>query len=359
MRTTILPFVLALLTAWGPAFSQAVTLPTASFAEVDAAVKRGEFDTITSVLVARHGKLLHESYYDAGGSEARRDTRSATKSVTGMLIGIAIAHHAVPSVKTTILPYFSDLGPLEHPDPRKEKIEIEDLLTMSSLMECDDNNQFSRGNEERMYLIENWPKFFLDLPIKGFAAWVKSPQQSPYGRAFSYCTAGATTLGAVVERATKTPLATFAARNLFAPLGITGEQWQYSPLGLAQGGGGLGLRSRDLLKLGQLYLDGGIADGKQIVPASWVKVSLTPHAVVPDRDDTEYGYLWWRQAFTVGGVRHPAWLMNGSGGNKVVLIPDLNTVVVITTTNYGVHNPHQISEKLLSSLILPAIIAAE
>ena len=186
---------------------------------LESAVASGELKKIGSVLIARHGKLVYEAYFD-GDAATLRNVRSASKTVTSMLVGIAIDKKQLAGVHATILPFFSDKQPLEHLDPRKQKITVEDFLSMSSLLECDDQNNFSRGNEERMYVIEDWVKFTLDLPIKGFAPWATKPAESPYGRSFSYCTAGVTTLGAVVEQATHTKLAEFAQKNLFAPLGI-------------------------------------------------------------------------------------------------------------------------------------------
>jgi CubicO group peptidase (beta-lactamase class C family) len=333
---------------WTTAPPAAEGLSAAKLDTMSTAIKAGQFQQITSVLIARHGKLVFEGYYD-GDAETRRNTRSTTKTVTAMLAGAAIARGALPGVDAPIKAYLKDRPPAANPDPRKDKVTVEDLLTMSSIAECDDDNQYSRGNEERMYLIEDWVGFYLDLPVRGFPEWSPGPEASPYGRSFSYCTAGVVTLGQVVQNAVKQPLPAFADAVLFKPLGIEAPHWQMSPKGLAMGGGGLGLRSRDLLKLGQLYANGGQWEGKTVLPADFVKASVTPHANA--RENTDYGYLIWLQTFS----GHKAWVMSGSGGQKVAIVPDLDLVAVITTTNFGVRQPHAISEKLLAEHILAAV----
>jgi CubicO group peptidase (beta-lactamase class C family) len=330
-----------------------VGLAAQHLTRMEQSIRAGEFKQTTSVLVARRGRLAYEAYFDAEGAEGLRNTRSATKTITGMLVGIAIDRGLLSGVDARVLDFFHDKEPLLNSDPRKAQITVEDFLTMSSLLECDDENSFSRGNEERMYLVEDWVRFTLDLPIRGFPDWVPKPAAAPYGRSWSYCTAGATTLGPLLERATRRSVPDFARDNLFTPLGIAQVRWQFQPLGFAMTGGGLNLRSRDLLKLGQLYLNAGTWNGRRVLPAEWVRRSTTPHANA--REDTDYGYLWWLPTFHANGRDFKCYAMYGTGGNKVYVFPAEQLVVVVTTVNFHVAGAGALTDRLLTEHILPAL----
>jgi CubicO group peptidase (beta-lactamase class C family) len=321
--------------------------------DMEAAIRAGDFKKIGSVAVARHGKLVYEGYFE-GDASTLRDPRSATKSITDVLVGIAIRDKKLSGVDARVLALLPDRARnVQNPDPRKDKITVEDFLTMSSVLECDDWNDFSRGNEERMYPVEDWAQFILDLPVRGRMHVGEQPEPPKYGRNFSYCTGGVFVLSEVLQKATGERTDRYAAEKLFGPLGITDEKWVYSPLEIPQTGGGLRLTARDLLKVGQLYLNGGKWQGQAIVDESWVKASTTPHAQVDEQ--TEYGYLWWLKSFKSGANSYPAFWMSGNGGNKVCVFPGLDMVVVITSTNYGTRGMHEQTEKLLTDYVLAAV----
>ena len=321
--------------------------------DMETAIRDGEFKKIGSVLVARHGKLVFEAYFD-GDADALRDTRSATKSITDVLVGIAIGEKKLSGVDARVLALLPERArKMQNPDPRKDRITVEDFLTMSSPLECDDWNDASRGNEERMYVIEDWAQFILDLPVRGRMHVGEQSDAPKYGRYFSYCTGGVFTLSEVLRKATGVRTDHYAQQKLFGPLGISDAQWVYSPMNVPQTGGGLRLTSRDLLKLAELYRNGGQWLGTRIVDAAWVKASTQPHAQIDD--ETEYGYLWWLKTFKSGGRGYPGYFMSGNGGNKVAVFPGLDLTVVITSTNYGTRGMHEQTEKLLTDYILPAV----
>jgi CubicO group peptidase (beta-lactamase class C family) len=278
-----------------------------------------DYGEITSVVVSRGGRVVTEEYLD-GDSEALRNTRSCTKTVAGMLLGIAIERGIVAGVETSL----ADL--LGEPAP---PVTLYDLLTMRSCLDCNDWDDDSPGNEELMYPQRDWLAFALGLPLRA-------------GRTFSYCTAGVVALGIGLERAVGEPLSDFAERELFRPLGIGRAEWQRTPLGQTSTAGGLLLTSRALLSLGELYL----RDGGGLVPPTWVAESLRPHARI--NAEIEYGYLWYLKRY----AGEDGFFMAGMGGNRVHVFPGCDLVAVITTTNFQRRDAIELSDRLVVEQIL-------
>jgi CubicO group peptidase (beta-lactamase class C family) len=338
---------------WAKANPADAGLSDAKLHAMSAAVRSDEFKKIGSILVARHGKLIFEDYVE-GDESTLRDTRSATKSITSILVGSAIHDAKLTGVDAKVLALLPDRAQrIQNPDPRKAQITVEDLLTMSSPLECDDWSDASRGNEERMYLVEDWAQFILDLPIRGRMHLGEQVEPPPYGRNFSYCTGGVFVLSEILGKVTGARTDRYAREKLFLPLGIANVEWVYSPQNIPQTGGGLRLTSRDLLKIAQLYLDGGRWRERQLVDEAWVKNSTRPHARIDEK--TEYGYLWWLKSFQSGGKSYPAFFMSGNGGNKVVVVPQLDLVAVITSSNYNTRGMHEQTEKILTDYILASV----
>ncbi len=338
---------------WPKARAAESGLSETKLQSLETVIHSGQFSKIGSVLVARHGKLVYEGYFD-GDANSLRDTRSATKNITSVLVGIAIGEGKLSGVDAKVLALLPEHArKIQNPDPRKAAITVEDFLTMSSPLECDDWNDASRGNEERMYVVEDWAQFILDLPIRGHMHLGEQVEPPPYGRYFSYCTGGVFTLSEVLAKATGMRTDHYAQQKLFSPLGITNVQWVYSPLNVPQTGGGLRLTSRDLLKIAQLYLDGGQWQGKRIVNESWVKSSTQPHAQIDET--TNYGYLWWLKSFKSGEKSYPAFFITGNGGNKVVAVPALDMTVAITSTNFNTRGMHEQTDKILTDYVLASV----
>jgi CubicO group peptidase (beta-lactamase class C family) len=282
-------------------------------------VDLSDYGQITSIVVSEHGEVVVEEYAE-GDAETLRNTRSCTKTVAGMLLGIAIERGIVDGADARLEDVLGEPAP---------SIVLRDLLTMSSCLDCDDWDDASPGNEELMYPQEDWLGFALGLPLRETTG-------------FSYCTAGVVALGIALERALGEPLSDFARRELFDPLDIERAEWQHTPRGETSTAGGLELTSRSLLRLGELYL----TEGEGLVPREWVAESVRAHARIDG--ETEYGYLWWLKEYA--GER--TFFMTGMGGNRVHVFPGPELVAVITTTNFGRRDAHALSDRLLVEEIL-------
>lgn len=342
-------------TQWPAADAAALGWDTARLDAAAAKVADRSYPGITSLLVAAQGRLIYEQYFDGGGRETLNDMRSATKTVTAVLLGAAVDRGLIKDEQQRVYPFFRDKVALRKLDPRRAAITLQDMLSMSSAWECDDENAFSAGNEERMYLSADWVQFVLDLPPRGYAPWQPRPEASPYGRTFSYCTAQSFLLGAVIERATGKPLAQFAREVLEQPLGIDQVQWNRASEGTGMGGGGTRYRSRDIARIGELLRNGGQWRGHQVISPAWIAAMLTPRAVA--REGVEYGYQLWRFRFPLQGRDEWFWAMSGNGGNYVFVSPQRGLVAVITSTAYNQRESHGRSQEIFRDHVLAAMPA--
>ena len=313
-------------------------------------IQNGDYGTITSVLIMEGGRTVFEGYFNGADARSLHNTRSVPKTITGMAVGAAV-DDGLFTVTAPAAPYFSDIMPFENPDPRKLEVTVEDLITMSSVLECDDDDNFSRGTEARMHNVEDWASFFWDLPIRGYPSWSPKPATAKYGRVFRYCSAGVEMAGQLVERATNATFQDYVKAKLFDPMEIDRFEWQENGLGQAHKSGGLSLTTRDLAKFGEMHRNGGTYKERQILSRAWVEEAIKPRVVVNEQRRTEYGYLWWRSPYEVSGEEFESYYMTGNGGNRVVVMPAHDLVVVVTKTDFNTRGMHQKTSALFEKEI--------
>ncbi len=288
---------------------------------------------LSSLLVSWRDSLIVEHY--ARGMTARTgvNVKSVSKSLLSALVGIALEKGYLDSLEQRV----ADLLPeyfTPDTDPRKREITLRHLLTMSSGLEGTSFDDYDAWIASR-----DWVRYVLDRPV------LSSP-----GRRMVYSTGNTHLLSVILTRETGMSTLAFSRRHLFEPMGISLPAWDRDPQGYYLGGNNMHLTPRDLVAIGRLYLDGGSYDGRQLVSAHWIEESLTP-AVGGGRSG--YGYLWWYRRVGGRAVHYAV----GYGGQYIVLVPDLDLIVVMTTalTNRprGTTRPPVFS--LLSGTVLPAI----
>jgi CubicO group peptidase (beta-lactamase class C family) len=303
------------------------------------------YKDIKSLVVIRDGQLLIEEYFNGANRDTLHNIRSAGKSFTSTLMGIAIHEGHIRS-EDQVLGDFYDLPKFANYSPKKEKVTIKSLLTMSSGFDATDDDPKSLGNEERMYPAANWVKFALGLPMD---------PKTDVGEKWRYFTAGVIVLGDILNKSVPDGLKAYADQKLFQPLGIRKYEWGYTPQKVPNTAGGLRMRALDLAKYGQLYQNGGRWEEKQILPQSWVNKTFTKYLAVP-YGNVSYGYLFWNTTFHVDGKAREAFFATGNGGNKIFVLQDEPLVVVITATAFGKWYMHEQIDSMMQRYILPAVI---
>lgn len=281
-----------------------------------------------SLLIARHGKLVLEEYFYGMDPSRPHDMRSASKTFTSVLIGVARENGVRVGADT--LAY--SVGQPSNPDPRKQSLTLGNLMSMTSGLDCDDNDPNSPGNEDVMQNQSrqlDWVRYALDLPVLS----------TPGGDRAVYCSAGMNLAAGALTKLTGTWMPDLFYETLARPLGITEYHMNLAPNYEGYMGGGLYLRPRDQLKLGQLYLNGGTWNGKRLVSREWVSESTRVHATFTPRPpfDTDhgYGYAWHSRPLQYGGQTYRDYYAAGNGGQYVIVIPSLDLVIGITGGNYS------------------------
>jgi CubicO group peptidase (beta-lactamase class C family) len=277
-----------------------------SSAEVRAFVEAADrqVDTMHSFMLVRHGLVVAEGWWKPEAAEKPHVMHSLSKSFTSTAIGLAVAEGKL-SVDDPVLKFFPEEAPVE-PSDKLKAMRVRDLLTMST----------GHQTEAKFTPDEPWVRTFLSQPV---------PHKP--GAHFLYNTPGTHMLSAIVRKVTGETVLEYLKPRLFEPLGMENPEWGSSPQGNTLGGWGLKIRTEDIAKFGQLYLQKGQWKGKQLVAASWVEQATAKqvsNGSDPTKDwDQGYGFQFWR-------CRHGAYRGDGAHGQFCIVLPREDAVIAIT-----------------------------
>jgi CubicO group peptidase (beta-lactamase class C family) len=307
--------------------------------------------SIQSISIARHGKLVFDEYFFGFDANRPHDVRSAGKSVTTLMLGRAIQDGAPLTPQSLVYPLFARYAPFANPDPRKARMTIADLMTMSSGYACDDDDDASPGNEDAMQSQtkqNDWYKFTLDLPM------ANEP-----GTAAIYCTAGINLLGGIIAQVAREPLVDYFYDKFAHPMQFRYYDMQLTPppLDTAYMGGGDYFLPRDFLKFGQLFLNKGTWNGKPVIDNAWLQTVAKKRTAVKG-ELGDYGYAWHLYTFHVKGRSIHAINAGGNGGQLLFVFPELDMTVLLTGGQYGdyLHGWKNLIDHVIPDQILPAAI---
>jgi CubicO group peptidase (beta-lactamase class C family) len=341
---------------WEPIAPQEAGFVPDLGARIDDAVRTGKARNVHAVVVVRHGRLVVERYY-AGrdeilgkpfeatfGPDVLHDVRSVTKSMVGVLYGIALAAGKVPAPEAPLLaqfPEYADLGA----DPRRRRWTIAHALTMTLGIEWNEGSDYRdpANSETLMYESADRWRFTLGRPI------VTEP-----GERWTYCGGATELIARLITKGTGLTLSHYARAALFDPLGVRAFEWREGT-GRERAAAGLRLSPRDLARVGRMVLDGGSWEGQTVVPAAWLETSLAAKILTDpaEPDGRRYGYHWY--LLRAAGARVIAAI--GNGGQRLFLLPSRDLIVAINAGNYNLADQAVPPNMLLRDVILPNLAA--
>lgn len=287
-------------------------------------VTAGAYGDVHSVLVVRSGRLAYEEYFGEGSPAALHRVYSVTKSVAATLVGVAWDRGIIQDVDRPLLEFFPEYASVANPEG-KQAITLRHALRMRTGLEWDEwsTSYTDPSNPTNgLYLSQDWMKFVLDLPLA-----------AEPGTVFAYNSGVSMLLSGVIRNATGRRAADFADDVLFGHLGIEQLHWLEGPDEIDNTGWGLSLRSRDMARIGQLYLQRGVWNGERILSEAWIDAST--EGATRFASGWGYGFQWWLVP-PARGDSAAAWIPSawGWGGQFIIVVPHLDAVIVTTQGNY-------------------------
>jgi CubicO group peptidase (beta-lactamase class C family) len=325
---------------------------------ISAEIARGDYGYVDRLVVIRGGRLVFDARYTHDYDAIYRDSartrnplnagdatgpynyfnpwwhpyyrrgdlhtlQSVTKTITSVVIGVAVTRGDFPSIETPVLQFF-DTAHVANIDDRKRRLSIRHLLTMTGGFDWNENLPYidPRNNAVAMEASHDWVDYTINLPM------AREP-----GAQFNYSSGETQLLAHIFHRATGIDVEEYAARHLFGPLGIDRWFWKRTPTGLADTEGGLYLEAHDLAKIWYLFLGSGEWKSKRILSAEWVRSSVTPAVRADNRPGApQYGLKWWLHRNPADATRL-VWAGSGFGGQLPLAFPERDLIVVFNGWN--------------------------
>jgi CubicO group peptidase (beta-lactamase class C family) len=306
-------------------FGNAQQIPANRLDSIAITGNNGTYPNLDGVTITKGGKLIFETYFHGLSKNSLHDSRSSFKSVTGLLIGIAIDKGFIKNVHEKVYTFFPEYKPYGNWNSLKDSMTIEHLLEMKSGFDCEEW-EGSKDCEDDMETKPDWIKFCLDLPLK-----------NKPGSQWDYTSINAMLLGGIIAHATHLTVSDFADKYLFKPLGITNYRWTKDPLGHETTAGSFYISPGDMNKIGQLVLNDGVfkkmTEGRiKIENFSNVRISKNKTAIP---QPTYYGYLWYNEEIKTKKFKHNIVFASGNGGQYIMVIRDLDLVVTFSGNSYN------------------------
>lgn len=357
--------VIAAAPDWTPVSRSIAGFDDQLDARLDALIAQKRAPGLHGIVVTRGGKLVLERYFEGDdeswgtplkhvkfGPDTLHDLRSVTKSVVGLLYGIALAEGRVPPPEAPVMEAFPEYLDLA---PERAGLTLAHVLTMTMGTEWDESSvpySDPANSEIAMEAAPDRYRFILERKV------IDAP-----GKRWTYCGGATALLGHLIAKGTGMRLPDYARARLFAPLGIASTQWIAGRDGVPSAASGLRMTVRDVTRIGQLLLARGEWQGQDLIPASWIEECMQPR--VNADEVRRYGYHWYSGYFSIAPRaeaprKQPRlelwWGAFGNGGQRLFVLPDLDLTIAITAGNYSAPDQWIAPIRVVREVILPSLL---